>query len=224
MYLRKSLTLLATCCVLCLAVCAAAQQPGPVGPAAVPASSVKQPAVDISPSKRALILRFLDITDAKAMSVTIMDEYVKQMTSLADQRRNQRIQSDQSLTPAEKEERLATAAADSARVTATAMTFFKERINFGEMLENISLELYDRHFTEAELQDLVTFYESPTGRKAIKITPQLVQESFALTAAKMETVVLEYDKYIDQLFEQQNEELQKLTTPQASPRSKRRRN
>lgn len=217
MYLRKSLTLLAACCgLLFLVISASAQEPVTIAPLAA-APSVKQQPVEISPAKRALILKFLEITDAKAMNVTVMDEYVKHMTSLADQRRNQRIETDKNLTPAEKEERIAVATADSSRINQRTMAFFKEKMNFGELLENISLEIYNRHFTEAELQDLVTFYESPTGRKMIKVTPQLIQESFALTAAKMETVMQDFYKFLDQLLEQQDEELVKPVSPQATP-------
>jgi len=40
--------------------------------------------------------------------------------------------------------------------------------------------LYDRHFTESELDDLMAFYSTPTGRKTLVAVPALMQESMAV--------------------------------------------
>jgi hypothetical protein len=37
---------------------------------------------------------------------------------------------------------------------------------------------YASHFTEAELQDLITFYRSPTGKKLVTELPGVLEESF----------------------------------------------
>lgn len=37
--------------------------------------------------------------------------------------------------------------------------------------------IYDRNFTEAELDDLLAFYGTSTGKKAIAVMPRLMQES-----------------------------------------------
>src|ERR1044071_6679913 len=42
---------------------------------------------------------------------------------------------------------------------------------------SMSIELYDKYFTNDEIKDLVRFYESPIGRKAVEVLPQLTQES-----------------------------------------------
>ncbi len=39
--------------------------------------------------------------------------------------------------------------------------------------------IYARHFTAAELHDLVTFYRSPTGSKALSEMPQVMGEFYA---------------------------------------------
>jgi hypothetical protein len=39
--------------------------------------------------------------------------------------------------------------------------------------------IYARHFTAAELHDLVAFYRSPTGRKALNEMPQVMGEFYA---------------------------------------------
>jgi hypothetical protein len=53
---------------------------------------------------------------------------------------------------------------------------FPKRIHLDEILEIITMEIYDKFFTEAELKDLLAFYKSPTGRKFIAILPQISAE------------------------------------------------
>jgi len=40
-------------------------------------------------------------------------------------------------------------------------------------------KIYAQHFSEAELQDGIEFYESPTGKKFQQLAPVLMQESMA---------------------------------------------
>jgi hypothetical protein len=35
---------------------------------------------------------------------------------------------------------------------------------------------YDKYFTESEINDFLTFYKSPTGRKSISIMPQMMND------------------------------------------------
>jgi len=42
-----------------------------------------------------------------------------------------------------------------------------------------TVKIYDRHFSEAELEDILAFYRTPTGMKSIRALPQIFQESVA---------------------------------------------
>lgn len=44
----------------------------------------------------------------------------------------------------------------------------------------ISVKVYDRHFTHEEIQQLVRFYETPLGRKLVRVTPAMTRESMLL--------------------------------------------
>ena len=46
-----------------------------------------------------------------------------------------------------------------------------------EVVDGIALA-YASRFTEAELRELVTFYQSPTGKKFISVLPAVLQDSF----------------------------------------------
>jgi hypothetical protein len=42
---------------------------------------------------------------------------------------------------------------------------------------NMILPIYDKHFTHQEIRQLITFYESPLGRKISTTLPEIQQES-----------------------------------------------
>jgi len=52
------------------------------------------------------------------------------------------------------------------------------RINFDDFVENI-IPIYEKHFSEQEIQSAIQFYESPAGRHFIELQPQLMQEGGA---------------------------------------------
>jgi hypothetical protein len=41
--------------------------------------------------------------------------------------------------------------------------------------------LYVRYFSVAEIDEMIRFYESPTGQKVVKVMPNLMQESFLIS-------------------------------------------
>ncbi len=44
-------------------------------------------------------------------------------------------------------------------------------------LSDITAKVYAEHFTEAELKDMLTFYQSPLGRKMVVEEPKVVNEA-----------------------------------------------
>lgn len=47
----------------------------------------------------------------------------------------------------------------------------------GDDLVELITPIYDRHFTQPEIRDLIRFYESDTGRRFVELQPQIMQES-----------------------------------------------
>lgn len=45
-----------------------------------------------------------------------------------------------------------------------------------DLYEKIAI-IYDKHFTEDELKEIIAFYESPIGKKMVKEMPELMKES-----------------------------------------------
>ncbi len=46
-------------------------------------------------------------------------------------------------------------------------------------------QIYARHFTAAEMGDILTFYKTPTGAKALREMPKVAAESAALMGPRM---------------------------------------
>lgn len=57
---------------------------------------------------------------------------------------------------------------------------FKE-IDANQLIEQVAFPIYDKYFTEAEMQDIVGFYKSATGKKALSLTPKIFGDSIART-------------------------------------------
>lgn len=48
-----------------------------------------------------------------------------------------------------------------------------------EDLEKIIIPIYDKYYTETDIDQLIAFYNSPIGKKMIATMPQVMQESMA---------------------------------------------
>jgi hypothetical protein len=46
-------------------------------------------------------------------------------------------------------------------------------------LVNLVVPIYDKHFSEQEIDALITFYSSPAGKKIVQTLPIVMQESMA---------------------------------------------
>jgi len=57
---------------------------------------------------------------------------------------------------------------------------FEEKMNAPGGLVDRIVPVYAKHFTHQEIRDLVAFYQTDTGRKAMQVLPQIVAESMTL--------------------------------------------
>ena len=49
-------------------------------------------------------------------------------------------------------------------------------MSLGKLVDMI-VPIYNRHFTEEEINELIKFYESPIGKKMASVTPQIATEA-----------------------------------------------
>src|SRR5437016_429010 len=128
----------------------------------------------ISAEKRALIAELLEVVEIKknatAVLNAIVDQEEKQIPELVwqDIANTTEVQQLSAQQQAELRKKLIE---DSARESKKIRELFIDKIDFQQLVEDISYKLYDKYFTEAEIKDLISFYRSPTGKKTIAVMP-----------------------------------------------------
>ncbi|MGH9902755.1 MAG: DUF2059 domain-containing protein [Pyrinomonadaceae bacterium] len=95
---------------------------------------------------------------------------------------------------------------------------FNQKVDYPKLVEEVSQEVYDEHFTAEELRDLLAFYKTPTGRKTIKIMPQLFSESMNKTS---ERLAPEVQPIVKEIIEEEMRRIEKLMPRKAPPRKRR---
>jgi hypothetical protein len=53
---------------------------------------------------------------------------------------------------------------------------FMKKVRVDDLIDLI-VPIYDKHLQHAEVKDLIKFYETPTGRKLVRVLPLITQES-----------------------------------------------
>lgn len=56
---------------------------------------------------------------------------------------------------------------------------FDERMKISEVIDAVYVPLYDEYFTKEDLEQMIAFYSTPVGQKAIKRMPVLMQEALS---------------------------------------------
>ncbi len=166
---------------LVLALASVAEAKPSASPAPKPATtSVVQ--APIASSKRVLIDKLLSVTQQEKLFQQSLDLAFSQLqtdlpalmdSSLAPQ---PGAKPDASPSPARQ--------AVQSMLDRVMPKFVREvqaSVSFKELVEQVYYPMYDRHFSEVELKDILAFYESATGKRTIQVMPQLLQESMQKT-------------------------------------------
>jgi uncharacterized protein len=133
----------------------------------------------LTPEKKALIKELLGLLNsgnaAEVIAIQFLEQFQQSGIILIKSDLREWIQA-QKVAPAEKKRLEAEMDKSAQRILTRLRAEFPKRINMGEILEIVTLEVYDKYFTEAEVKDLIAFYKTPTGQKFIKILPQISAE------------------------------------------------
>lgn len=61
------------------------------------------------------------------------------------------------------------------------------------------IKLYTSTFSEAELKDMMAFYQSPVGRKVLEKMPMLAGQSVQISQTRLQSAVPEVNKLLEQM-------------------------
>ena len=132
--------------------------------------------------KQELIRELLVVIDASKNATKMMDSYMEEMNKQYPQIVEQLADADPTLTPAQRQRVKKILNENHAQYSKQLMERIKQRIDIGKVIENISSSLYDKFFTETELNDIIAFYRTPTGKKTLSVMPELFAESIKRTS------------------------------------------
>jgi uncharacterized protein len=122
----------------------------PTGPSAAPPQSSK-----IDPAKEADIRRLLDIAGTGALATQMMDSMTQSIRPLMIQ----------ALPPGDYRDKLIGFFFEKFRVKADV-----------QQLIALAVPSYDKYFSHEEIKDLIQFYQTPLGQKALTTLPKLMGE------------------------------------------------
>ena len=63
--------------------------------------------------------------------------------------------------------------------------FFKKHVGWAALKEDF-IQIYVEAFSEKELHDLIAFYKTPTGQKAITVVPSLMQKGAQIGQSRVQ--------------------------------------
>jgi hypothetical protein len=141
------------------------------------AKPVKPSAPIISQEKRALIKELLEITESTKNAEQIMDSMVRsELPKLVSAvlKNAPALDSDRPEIQKQFSEIVS-------RMAGKYRDRVVKKIDVNQLIEQVSYPIYDKYFTESELRDIIAFYKSSTGKKAISLMPQIFNDSFQRT-------------------------------------------
>lgn len=145
---------------------------------------------EIPADKRQAIQELIDVMNLKSLGPQMMAQISAQSGTLMKQGAVAAIEQDKRLSPAQKQAELAKLEQD---LPALEQDFNDSLAKFdmNGMMQEVMYGTYSKYFETAEIQDITTFYRSPTGQKMLALSPQIMRESMQISMARMGPVVNE---------------------------------
>ncbi|HBC41361.1 MAG TPA: hypothetical protein DCZ88_05515 [Pseudanabaena sp.] len=131
----------------------------------------------ISPEKRTLIKELLEITESSKNANQVMEYMVRSELP-------KMVSTILKTEPALNSDRPEVQKQFSDIVSRMAVKYRDrviKQIDINQLIEQVSYPIYDKYFTESELRDIIGFYKSSTGKKAIIVLPQIMADSMSRT-------------------------------------------
>jgi hypothetical protein len=124
-------------------------------PPGAPAAATQPTPAKIDPAKEADIRRLLELSGTQQMMLQTVSQMATTMKPLMTN----------ALPPGDYREKL---------VELFFAKFLSKDLTTGVL--DLTVPLYAKYFTDAEIGELIAFYQSPVGRKLVSVNPQLLSD------------------------------------------------
>lgn len=135
----------------------------------------------VTPEKREAIKKLMSVTRLPQVADKMYDMLLEQGQKSFTMSLTRSIQEDTRYTEEQKRDLLANVLGSSERMFTRYRELLPKNVNLPDVLESVSTQVYDKYFTAAELNDISAFYQTPAGKKALDVLPQVMQESAQMT-------------------------------------------
>lgn len=141
--------------------------------------------IDGSPEKQAAVKELAAMINANNNAEEIYKQMSAQMSKMREQSVDGILEAYPNLSAAEKARvRTSILKGDTPNAKSFQERFF-EKLNYSEMMLEITALIYDKFYTLDEVNDLILFYKSPTGQKTLKIMAPLAAETMKTVADRL---------------------------------------
>lgn len=164
-----------------------------------------------SAEKQVLVTKFRQLTGADKVNLRINVSFEDVRNDLIET-----VDGDKDLTDDQKGVLRKSAVEAYDRLDKYLKTFLNDTATINPLSEEAVFRIYDQTFNETELKDLIAFYSTPTGQKALRFLPTLsaqVQEAFqAMLLPKIQDFITPKIKAESEQLQQKIQEA-KVKTP-----------
>ena len=158
-----------------------------------------------TPEKTALVKELMKLLNTTTNSEAVVDQFLgqglKQSAPLISQALLQEVPQDK-LSPDERKRLIVEADEATQRILVRVRAEFPKRVNLGEVLDRIGVEMYARHFSEEEIKELIILYKSPAAQKFLRLLPQITAETLPKA---QEWITPPLTKLMEELFTEEKE-------------------
>ena len=127
-----------------------------------------------APAKETSVEKLLVVTKAEKMSDSIGERLDKMKAQLKDSLAAGKKVADPKLKAMDKE------------IEDLVQAFKKENVSFAHFKADI-VKIYQEAWSEEEVQDLIRFYETSTGKKSIETAPAMMQKTMELVQSRLQS-------------------------------------
>lgn len=79
------------------------------------------------------------------------------------------------------------------------------------------IPIYQKHLNQADIDAMIAFYSSPTGKKLMQQLPQITQEAMQVSYHRMQKQVDATMKRVEDMVNQEKQQQQKTAQPKPNP-------
>lgn len=128
--------------------------------------------------------KLFEVTGGKAQFEQMVDLYINQMQIGFSQGVQRAIEKSENNSPEEREEIIKLLDKSIQNFMKEMKTELPKVMSYEKLLKEVYIPIYAKHFTTDEIEEVISFYEGPTGKKFIQENPIIIQEAMIIINQK----------------------------------------